>query len=129
MKITQTIRTLSAITIAVGLGLLALIPADAAAQEVTVMRHTTQPLPGYGTLRLEIWNDGTDVQVIGLDGGGRIGLAREGTMSAEPTFEGIGAIEGTLPAEQLSFDSDGTWQSSDASEPANELMLRAALRF
>ena len=29
-------------------------------------------------------------------------------MSAEPTFEGTGAIEGTLPAEQLSFDSDGT---------------------
>ena len=29
------------------------------------MRHTTRPLPGYGTLTLEIWNDGTDVQVIG----------------------------------------------------------------
>ena len=52
-----------------------------------------------------MWNDGTDVQVIGLDGEGRIVLAREGRMSSEPTFEGTGAIEGMLPAEQLSFDS------------------------
>ena len=47
MKITQTIRALTAITITIGLGLLALIPADAASEEVTVMRHTTQTLPGY----------------------------------------------------------------------------------
>ena len=80
MKISQTIRTLTAITITIGLGLLVLIPADAAAQEVTVMRHTTKPLPGYGTLSLEIWNDGTDVQVIGLDGEGRIVLVREGSL-------------------------------------------------
>ncbi len=118
MKISQTIRTLSAITITIGLGLLALIPADAATQEVTVMRHTTQPLPGYGTLSLEIWNDGTDVQVIGLDAEGRIVLAREGTMSAERTFEGTGAIEGTLPAEQLSFDSDGTLEHERCATPS-----------
>ena len=49
MRITQTIRALSAITITIGLGLLALIPADASSEEVTVMRHTTQPLRGYGT--------------------------------------------------------------------------------
>ena len=118
MKITQTIRALTAITITIGLGLLALIPADAAAQEVTVMRHTTQPLPGYGTLSLEIWNDGTDVQVIGLDGEGRIVLAREGTMSSEPTFEETGAIEGILPAEQLSFDSDGTLEHERCETPS-----------
>ena len=118
MKTTQTIRALTAITIAIGLGLLALIPADAAAQEVTVMRHTTQPLPGYGTLSLEIWNDGTDVQVIGLDGEGRIVLAREGTMSSEPAFEETGAIEGILPAEQLSFDSDGTLEHERCETPS-----------
>ena len=66
MKVNETVRLAGAITIAITLGLLALIPAAAAAQEVAVMRHTTQPLPGYGTLALEIWNDGTDVQVIGL---------------------------------------------------------------
>ena len=49
MKITQTIRALTAITIAIALGLLVLIPADASSEEVTVMRHTTQPLRGYGT--------------------------------------------------------------------------------
>ena len=103
IKIAQTIRNSIAITIAAALGVLTLIPADATAEEVAVMRHTTKPLPGYGTLTLEIWNDGTDVQVIGLDAEGRIVLAREGTMSAEPTFEGTGAIEGTLPAEQLTF--------------------------
>ena len=118
MKVSQTIRTLTAITIAIALGLLALIHEDAAAQEVTVMRHTTQTLPGYGTLSLEIWNDGTDVQVIGLDGEGRIVLAREGTMSEEPTFEGTGAIEGILPAEQLSFDSDGTLEHERCATPS-----------
>ena len=82
------------------------------------MRHTTRPLPGYGTLTLEIWNDGTDVQVIGLDGEGHIVLAREGTMSSEPTFEGTGAIEGMLPAEQLSVDSDGTLEHERCETPS-----------
>ena len=118
MKISQTICTLSAITITIGLGLLALIPADAASEEVTVMRHTTRPLPGYGTLSLEIWNDGTDVQVIGLNAEGRIVLAREGAMSSEPTFEETGAIEGTLPAEQLSFDSHGTLEHERCATPS-----------
>ena len=77
---TQAIRRVSAITIAAALALLALIPA-AAAEEVAVMRHTTRPLPGYGTLALEVWTDGTDVQVIGLDRKGRIVLAREGTRA------------------------------------------------
>ena len=40
------IRRVGAITIAAALGMLALIPADAAAQEVAVMRYTTKPLPG-----------------------------------------------------------------------------------
>ena len=117
MKIRQMIHTLSASTIAVALGLLALIPADAAAQEVTVMRHTTQPLPGYGALTLEIWNDGAAVQVIGLDAEGRIVLAREGIVSREPTLEGTGGIEGILPAEQLSFDSHGTLEHERCETP------------
>ena len=107
MKMTQAVRRVSAVTIAAALALLALIPA-AAAEAVAVMRHTTRPLPGYGTLTLEIWTDATDVQVIGLDGRGRIVLAREGIVRSEPTLEGTGAIEGVLPAEQLSFDGDGT---------------------
>ena len=82
------------------------------------MRHTTQPLPGYGTVSLEIWNDGTDVQVIGLDAEGRIVLAREGTMSSEPTFEGTGGIEGILPAEQLTFDSHGTLKHEHCATPS-----------
>ena len=118
MKMTESIRRVSAITIAAALGMLTLIPADAASEEVAVMRHTTKPLPGYGTLTLEIWNDGTDVQVIGLDAEGRIVLAREGTMSAEPTFEGTGAIEGTLPAEQLSFDSHGALEHERCATPS-----------
>ena len=118
MKITQTTRALTAITIAIALGLLVLIPADAASEEVTVMRHTTRPLPGYGTLSLEIWNDGTDVQVIGLDAEGRIVLAREGTISAEPTLEGTGGIEGILPTDQLSFDSHGTLEHEHCATPS-----------
>ena len=118
MKMTESIRRVSAITIAAALGMLTLIPADAASEEVAVMRHTTKPLPGYGTLTLEVWNDGTDVQVIGLDAEGRIVLAREGTMSAEPTFEGTGAIEGTLPAEQLSFASDGKLKHERCATPS-----------
>ena len=118
MKMTESIRRVSAITIAAALGMLTLIPADAASEEVAVMRHTTKPLPGYGTLTLEIWNDGTDVQVIGLDAEGRIVLAREGTMSSEPTFEETGAIEGILPAEQLSFDSDGTLEHERCETPS-----------
>ena len=118
MKIMQTIRRFSAITIAAALGVLTLIPADAAAQEVTVMRHTTQPLPGYGTLSLEIWNDGAVVQVIGLDAEDRIVLAREGTMSEEPTLEGTGAVEGMLPAGQLSFDTDGTLEHERCETPS-----------
>ena len=72
----------------------------------------------YGTLTLEIWHDGTDVQVIGLDAENRIVLAREGTMSAEPTFEGTGGIEGTLPAEQLSFDSGGMLEHERCATPS-----------
>ena len=65
-----------------------------------------------------MWNDGTDVQVIGLNAEGRIVLAREGTMSAEPTLEGTGGIEGILPAEQLSFDSDGTLEHERCATPS-----------
>ena len=65
-----------------------------------------------------MWNDGTDVQVIGLNAEGRIVLAREGTMSAEPTLEGTGAIEGTLPAEQLSFDSHGALEHERCATPS-----------
>ena len=49
MKIAQTIRNFIAITIAAALGVPTLIPADATAEEVAVMRHRTQPLPGYGS--------------------------------------------------------------------------------
>ena len=118
MKMTESIRRVSAITIAAALGMLTLIPADAASEEVAVMRHTTKPLPGYGTLSLEIWHDGTDVQVIGLDAEDRIVLAREGTMSEEPTLEGTGGIEGILPAEQLTFDSDGTLEHERCETPS-----------
>ena len=128
MKMTQAIRRVSAITIAAALGLFALIPADAVAEEVAVMRHTTRPLPGYGTLTLEIWNDGTDVQVIGLDAEGRIVLAREGRMSSEPTFEGTGAIEGMLPAEQLSVDSNGTLEHERCATPSCARQPRRSLR-
>ena len=65
-----------------------------------------------------MWNDGTDVQVIGLNAEGRIVLAREGRMSSEPTLEGTGAIEGTLPAEQLSFDSHGTLEHERCATPS-----------
>ena len=65
-----------------------------------------------------MWNDGTDVQVIGLNAEGRIVLGREGTMSAEPTLEGTGAIEGTLPAEQLSFDSHGALEHERCATPS-----------
>ena len=77
MKTTQTIPRLSALIIAAVLATIALTPTDAAAEEVSVMRHSTPPLPGYGVLALEIWTDGTDVQVIGLDAQGRIVLARD----------------------------------------------------
>ena len=68
-------------------------------------------------MTLEVWNDGTDVQVIGLDAEGRIVLAHEGTMSSEPTFEGAGGIDGLLPAEQLSVDSDGTLEHKRCETP------------
>ena len=42
---TESIRRISAITIAAALGMLALSPADAGAEAVAVMRHTTKPLP------------------------------------------------------------------------------------
>ena len=42
---TESIRRVSAITIAAALGMLALRPADADAEEVAVMRHTTKPVP------------------------------------------------------------------------------------
>ena len=108
MKMNEAVRLGGAITIAITLGMLMLIPADASAEEVTVMRHTTKPLPGYGTLKLEIWYDGTDVQVIGVDEDGQIVLAREGTMSTKPTLEGTGAIEGILPADHLWSAGDGS---------------------
>ena len=58
------------------------------------------------------------MQVIGLDAEGRIVLAREGTMSSDPTFEGTGGIEGILPAEQLTFDSHGTLEHERCATPS-----------
>ena len=102
MKTSDTIRCASAIVVAAALGAGALTAAKAA-DIVQVMRHSTPTLPGYGTLMLEIWTDGTAVQVIGLDGEGQIVLAREGTLTEEATLEGTGAIEGRLPADQLDW--------------------------
>ena len=102
MNPSQTIRCASTIVVAAALGAGALTAAKAA-DIVQVMRHSTPALPGYGVLMLEIWTDGTAVQVIGLDGEGRIVLAREGTLTDEPTLEGTGAIEGRLPADQLDW--------------------------
>ena len=56
--------------------------------------------------------------MIGLNAQGRIVLAREGRMSSEPTLEGTGVIEGILPAEQLSFDSDGTLEHERCATPS-----------
>ena len=82
MRITQTIRALSAITITIGLGLLALIPADASSEEVTVMRHTTQPLRGYGTaLRGERASRGARIRSEpGRDGASRRATLRNNGM-------------------------------------------------
>ena len=102
MNPNQTIRCASAIVVAAALGAGALTAAKAA-DIVQVMRHSTPVLPGYGTLMLEVWTDGTAVQVIGLDGEGQIVLAREGTLTEEATLEGTGAIEGRLPADQLDW--------------------------
>ena len=102
MKTSDTIRCASTIVIAAAVAIGALTAAKAA-DVVQVMRHSTPVLPGYGTLMLEIWTDGIGVQVIGLDGEGQIVLAREGTLTDEPTLEGTGAIEGVLPAEQLDW--------------------------
>ena len=82
MNPSQTIRCASAIVVAAALGAGALTAAKAA-DIVQVMRHSTPVLPGYGTLMLEVWTDGTAVQVIGLDGEGQIVLAREGTLTDE----------------------------------------------
>ena len=118
MKVNETVRRAGAITIATTLGLLALMPADPAAQEVTVMRHASEASPSYGRLMLEVWNDGTNVQVVGLDTQGRIVLAREGTMNTEPTLEGTGAVEGMLPAKRFSFDSHGTIEHERCTTPS-----------
>ena len=74
---------------------------------ITLLRDTPPPLPALGALVLEVR---TDVQVIGLDNQGRIVLAREGTMRSALTLEGVGAIEGGLPAEPLVFDRQG-WRA------------------
>ena len=81
-------------------------------------RDTDPSAPSSARLSLEMWNDGTDVQVIGLNAEGRIVLAREGRMSSEPTLEGTGAIEGMLPADQLSFDSHGTLEHEHCATPS-----------
>lgn len=97
MKTIQAIRYAIAIVVAA-----ALTPAKAA-DVIQLMRHSTAALHGYGVLMLEIWTDQVGVQVIGLDGEGRIVLAREGTLEEEPTLEGTGAIDGRLPADQLDW--------------------------
>ena len=111
MHIRHPIRTLAAVAAAAALGALALGPVPAAGAEIATMRHATAPLPGYGRLTLEIWNDGTTVQVIGLNDEGAIVLARAGTLTSEPTLEGTGAIEGVLPAAQLRTGADGAVES------------------
>ena len=105
MKTKQSIRCASAIAIASVLGVVALTAAKAS-EVIQVMRHSTPELPGYGELMLEVWTDKVSVQVIGLDGEGRIVLARGGTLEEVPTLDGTGAIEGRLPADQLEWGMD-----------------------
>ena len=84
MNPNQTIRCASAIVIAAALGAGALTAAKAD-DVVQVMRHSTPALPGYGTLMLEIWTDGTAVQVIGLDGEGPGTQRRTGALDRSGT--------------------------------------------
>ena len=83
------------------------------------MRHTTKPLPGYGTLTLEIWNDGTDVQVIGLDAEGRIVLARDGNHERRTDVRREPApSKGRSRPNSLTFDSDGTLEHERCATPS-----------
>ena len=102
MKTVRTIRGAFAVVIAAALCAGAITAANAA-ETIQVMRHATPALPGYGVLMLEVWTDGSAVQVIGLDGEGRIVLAREGTVTETPTLEGTGGSQGVLPADELEW--------------------------
>ena len=126
MNPNQTIRRASAIVVAAAVAIGALTAAKAA-DEIQVMRHSTPALPGYGVLMLEIWTDGVGVQVIGLDGEGQIVLAREGTLTDEPTLEGTGAIEGVLPADQLDWvrGSELAYQRCADADCARAIATRA----
>ena len=126
MKTSQTIRYASTIVIAAAVAIGA-VTAAKAADIVQVMRHSTPVLPGYGTLMLEVWTDGTAVQVIGLDGEGQIVLAREGTLTEEATLEGTGAIEGRLPADQLDWvrETELAYQRCTTPDCARAIATRA----
>ena len=67
------------------------------------------------------------MQVIGLDGEGQIVLAREGTLTDEPTLEGTGAIEGVLPAAQLDWvrGSELAYQRCADADCARAIATRA----
>ena len=109
MKTTRLVRTTCAILLAAVLGVTA--PGAAQAVEpdaITLIRHATLPLRGYGALDLELWTDGTNVQVIGLDPLGHIVLAREGTLRAEPEPAPARALAGILPAERRVVDARRT---------------------
>lgn len=101
MKTTRLVRRASAVHIAAVLGVAAPGAANAVERDaITLIRHSTVPLRGYGTLNLEIWTDGTNVQVIGLDRLGQIVLAREGILRGEPMLEETGALAGIVPAQR-----------------------------
>ena len=105
------LRTLAALATVAVLGFV-LLPAGAGNADITVLRHTTQPLPSYGALTIEVWTNGTEIQIVGLDTAGKIMLVREGALTRVPSLEGTGALDATLPAQELSITPGGRREST-----------------
>ena len=76
-------------------------------QGVIVHEHRTQPVPGSGPLTVQVWQDGTGIQVVALDERGAMLVLRSGS-----TGDGVSLhpapMQGVLPARTRTIGADGT---------------------
>ena len=121
MHKTHMLKGLKAAAAALAVGTITMAPnEDVGAWEGRVLEHRTDPVPGLGSLTVQVWTDGISVQVSARGPHGRIVVLREG-MVASP---GAGrpapsstAMAGRLPARAWTFEvEDGAITLADGED-------------
>ena len=103
----QTAATLAGATLLSSLAVEANAGVVDETRGVIVHEHRTQPVPGSGPLTVQVWHDGTRIQVVALDERGAMLVLRSGSIG-----DGVSVhqapMQGVLPARTRTVGADGT---------------------